>query len=1360
MFDERFVKTDTDQVIPISPGNPYSRLQIHATVKDAFRALKGSMTREELSNAQGFVDLRDGNTAHVIAENIKDGDVGGVILHEVGVHLGLEGMMDDAEVSVLADAVDQWATMPKDSNERKIYDLVTARIAAARMLGMDESHLNSEKIAYAVEEAARLGVRPDEDSMHKASVWLGNVQKFLTRIITRLTGTTPDVALSAKELVSVAYGAAKGVMREGVVEKGAVTNSDDILMQYYAGNDRTGRQGELPDNAKIAPNLYPLMGGEVFEWGKGSKISDKKNISTEASFFQGGMNMMVYAAKDFDPFIEIRLDQIETGDVYIPHVYALTVYGGMESTNSTDVKDVDGDTWSRMEGVSRRELIRLLAEARRRLTRHNRGAIPNIIFDRVTGAAVANKTGIRRGTADYQTLYKKFSMKRREPGVSIDRTPGREAVRKVFGKAGYGDSAVEAYDTIAGFASKPIANLQFLYDFIESVEGRMPSARKVYDALKKSEAAVNEMAKETQEIAARAQRLAPERLAAVNDFLGKSTFYQKWGYDPKQFHEDLFANKKVKVDPVLEPAFNRLAADEQQIVADIFAQGESRRQRKEAFIKSLGIKGDFFSSSKLVGPYAPLKRFGSYVAVLKSQAVLDAETALDANKNAANAKKLEALKSDGSQYVVQFFDTKGNANRFAEKNADKYARTEAFKRDEKFDSGRAPSTDMLESLLGRLKADNKSGMDGDAKKAFADMIREHYFEALDERDARTSGARRLNRAGFEQDMVRSFVFHATAEARLISTMENGAAVNEAMAQAREESRADSGELNDTYNLLSEHYGQMLTRKDGWIDAVQDRVAGFNTFMMLTTNYGYHVQNATQVLIAVNKLYGDFGSYNKSWGEMFKAYKVANKAIKGGFFNQVAAVGTIGLYGDNDVEIDNTDASMPQEYQALVRELDLQQLADVGLQEDLNQMNRLDTGSDALNNATDKVSRVVHRLYQVARYVEAHNRLSTAIAAFEMAKKNPAVLRTLKVDTPLQYAVTAVQRTQGAFNGLDAPLAIKKLPKLMTQFRKYQIMMGFNYGRAAQQILQKESPEIRTIGMRTLGVTLTHAAITAGTVGLPFLAPIAYVASMALNALEGDDEEIEANKAKAAGGYDRWLEQSIQESVEDKDLANLLTRGVPAFLGLDMSGKIGHQNIFAFQPYSDLNFTRDGLPLYAADIVFGPSSSQLRNFGGSMQAFKRGDEMKGFELLLPKGARQYLESYRYATEGMTVTNGDVMLDPRSIDLTSLMKNAMGLPDTDIQMLKWTRGQQYELKQYFSERSSQLQREYGKAFKDRDSAEMKSLRLEWRELQKAKDRVRPFFNSRNELKRQPVTDLMSVGRRRRKSERRLQERLGTN
>ena len=64
--------------------------------------------------------------------------------------------------------------------------------------------------------------------------------------------------------------------------------------------------------------------------------------------------------------------------------------------------------------------------------------------------------------------------------------------------------------------------------------------------------------------------------------------------------------------------------------------------------------------------------------------------------------------------------------------------------------------------------------------------------------------------------------------------------------------------------------------------------------------------------------------------------------------------------------------------------------------------------------------------------------------------------------------------------------------------------------------------------------------------------------------------------------------------------------------------------------------------------------------------------------------------------MIVTNNDVMLDSLGIDLTSLMKNSMGLLNTDIQMLKWTLGQQLELKVYFTGRSSQLHRRCGRAF----------------------------------------------------------------
>jgi hypothetical protein len=1326
MFDERFVKTDTDQVVRISPGNPYSRLKIHATAKEAFRALKGSMTREELSNAQGFIDPRDGDTAHVIAENIKDGDVGGVILHEVGVHLGLEGMMDDAEVSVLADAVDQWATMPKDSNERKIYDLVTARIAAARMLGMDESHLNSEKIAYAVEEATRLGVRPNEDSMFKASVWLGNVQKFLTRIITQLIGTTPGVALSAEELVSVAYGAAKGVMREGVVEEGATTDSDDILMQYYAGNDRTGRQGELPDNAKIIPHPYKLMGGEVFEWGKGSKISDKKNISTEASFFQGGMNMAVYAAKDFDPFIEIRLDQIETGDAYIPHVYSLTVFGGMESTNSTDVKDVDGDTWSRMEGVPRRTLIRLLAEARRRLTRHHQGAIPNIIFDRVTGAAVANKTGARRGTADYETLYKKFSLKRENLTADMKRESKRgvsEAREWVGGTLG--ETSKKFFDDASYIAQAGAKSLKFLHQFVRDNRESMPAIGRWYDGMLKAEATRNEIRKMFEDIALRARDLAPDRMDAVNDFLGKSTFYQKWAYDPQ------IEGKAVTVDPVLKIAFDRFSSTEQQLIKDVFAHGEKMRQRKRDIAKKMGVSDKFFSDSALEGPYAPLKRFGNFAGELKSAELIAARTASEAEgATQADKDRYKELQSDPDHYVISFFDTMGAAKQFRDANKAKFPYASATEKAPNIESDRISNPEVYEKIMGALKASADADMDPAAKKAFRDMVQGMYIQSLDERSARLSGARRLNRAGYDKNMMRSFLYHARAESSLIAQLENGTEINTAFAEAGRETREGDGnnreeEKQAVYNMVARHYTDTLQQKE---TPIQDRIAAMNSVYMLTTSIGYHVTNATQpIMVTVPRIAGDFKNYTGAWSALFKGYGVSIAATR-----MTSAMET-------EIDIDKA----PPRYRKLLEHLQQHQLLDLGMEEDLSTWERFNTGYEPLNRLSDTLGKITHKLYQVARYVEAHNRISAAVAAYDMADKNRSKVAAMKM-TPLEYATAVVEDTQGNFSRLDAPLLLKALPKITVQYRKYQLLMAWHYTNAFNQGFRDESPEVRATGKRVLTYSIAHAALGAGATGVPLVSTAFW-----LTTFLGDEDEPD--------DLERW----ITRNVEDKDMAKMLSRGIPSFFGLDMSTKLSQSKIFLPFPYVDYQTGEDG----AKDLFFnafaGPAGTTAVNFYRAAEYAKEGDVLKSIEYAVPKGMRSVSETYRLATEGYTLRNGDIVVDPREISAGSLLLNAMGLPSSKINDIKWTRGQQYELDQYFSKQSGSLRKQYIKAHRSRDTAKMRELRGEWKDLQDAKDRVRPFYNNeRGTLKRQNVLVLIKAPRKQSKREDKYRKQLTGN
>ena len=79
---------------------------------------------------------------------------------------------------------------------------------------------------------------------------------------------------------------------------------------------------------------------------------------------------------------------------------------------------------------------------------------------------------------------------------------------------------------------------------------------------------------------------------------------------------------------------------------------------------------------------------------------------------------------------------------------------------------------------------------------------------------------------------------------------------------------------------------------------------------------------------------------------------------------------------------------------------------------------------------------------------------------------------------------------------------------------------------------------------------------------------------------------------------------------------------------------------------------------------------------------------------PKVFAQATESYRLATEGMTTKSGTVVVDPREIDVVSLLINAMGLPASEINSLKWTKGQQYELQQYFQTERSKYARSTSK------------------------------------------------------------------
>ena len=169
-------------------------------------------------------------------------------------------------------------------------------------------------------------------------------------------------------------------------------------------------------------------------------------------------------------------------------------------------------------------------------------------------------------------------------------------------------------------------------------------------------------------------------------------------------------------------------------------------------------------------------------------------------------------------------------------------------------------------VLGALNAGQDSNIDSQTKQYFTKMVRDLYFQSLDERNARLSGAKRLNRAGYDKNMMRSFISHAKAEAALIAQMENGAAINTALQEAAKETKSEGNlrddEKNQAFVLVTQHYKQMLKGDE---TPIQDRINAANSVYMLLTSVGYHVTNATQpTMVTVPRVAGDFGDYTGAW----------------------------------------------------------------------------------------------------------------------------------------------------------------------------------------------------------------------------------------------------------------------------------------------------------------------------------------------------------------------------------------------------------------------------------------------------------------------------------------------------------------
>lgn len=871
------------------------------------------------------------------------------------------------------------------------------------------------------------------------------------------------------------------------------------------------------------------------------------------------------------------------------------------------------------------------------------------------------------------------------PKFSIAKKAEDQA-RKVAGETG----AKIAVDT-TNLASKALGALTYLHDIVESAKAKLPSAEKWYKATMDIQAARNRMNQEAERIV----KMFTEtgiRAAKVNKMLFDATFEQKWPYDTQHLDRKTGQMVTIKADPELANRFdNELTAKERAIVEAVFAHGEKMLDHKYAVLKKLGLEGTFKAETgKLQGPYAPLKRFGNYISVLKSADLVAAE-------DAGDEKLVEKLKADPQHYEVRFHDTKGQASEYARANAKAGGQAYHFEKSERVGGALPMNSRVLSNIRAALKMDDK--MPPQARAHFEQMLQELEFQALDEHHARTSGLTRKNRAGAEEDMMRSFLANARAQANFLAQLEYGKEANTQFYAMQREASKDGYAGQDEFNLLAKHYAASFDTQD---TPIQNRITAMTTAFQLATSLGYHITNALQgVMVTVPKLAADFNDYTGAMDQLHNGYKT-----------WLAAGGLKGKFDLDSVK----DAGLRA---ALQHAADMGVL-DVGMTEDLSQFEAFRTGYKGIDAASGKMSKLMHKLNQVSRYVETANRVSAATAAYKMAMAKHGDQAKAQ-----EYAARILQTTQGDFSATGSPLIFKKLPKFVMQYKKYQFMMASLYANAFNAALRGATPEERAVGRRFLTYKLATTGVAAGFLGLPLM----NVAALAFG-MTGDDDE------------PKDLERSLRDWIGDDGLADLILRGPLNAIGLDMSAKLGDDKIFSIAPYTDIDFSSGGSAAKTLlGIGGGPAATQIMRMATGVEYLSKGDMQKGFENLVPSGLANASKALRIANEGYTLKIGTVMYSPDEISGLTLMFDAIGLKSSQMKHMEFVRNQQYEIGKFVSDRTKELKADYVQAYRDGNTDELGKLSEHWLRLQEVKRDLRPMFNnSVDELKTQPLSDLL--------------------
>ncbi len=586
---------------------------------------------------------------------------------------------------------------------------------------------------------------------------------------------------------------------------------------------------------------------------------------------------------------------------------------------------------------------------------------------------------------------------------------------------------------------------------------------------------------------------------------------------------------------------------------------------------------------------------------------------------------------------------------------------------------------------------------------------------MPETSLRKAELHRGNVRGHMEDMRRAFAIHGRTAAHYKAQLTYGRQLNDAMhrlEQHAKQSRSLSGqptlELDDVVNEIK--LRDAMSAKAPEYRKMMDHITQFGYFWFLVSP-SYWALNAMQPhMIATPWLGARFGhakamsamtdAYGATLPEVFQRMKklrfgagvVTGKDIPQEIFEFLDGKGAIGKELQDNIRKNKslTDARKED----LIRMLNY--LGQTGL---IDMTFSADIRS-AAEGREGRLERLAEWMRIMPHLTEVMNRTTTAIAAYNLARSPDINGNVMTHEEAVKYATDAVAATQFDYNAANKPRYFSDkyfgLARPIFMFKQYVQHMYYlmlrslavGYQVPIKKMLQgipvsKQEKDNARVARRTfVGVSATHM-LSAGVVGGIF-EPIKWALGLALMAFSDDDEPFNP-------------ERDLQEFLADMwgpEAAQIMMKGLPQLVGIDISNRVNISDLLFMGGPTGGAEGREWLQQKTFELL-GPMGSVAANAAEGLKDFSEGDTIRGLERMTPKGMRDILRAFRYASEGVKDTYGNQIMAPADISPVELFLQSIGFTPADISQMYQRRGFVKEAQMFFEGRRTKLLEQYNRA-----------------------------------------------------------------